>query len=99
MNVAARGHQNERRMRARRVKRLKVCNDRANKSKSETHVSLAQQKMDKKQQRQGQGEREGEKSSRSRGRARPLDGQLSWQLPDWGVPAYTKNVCAKVRNK
>lgn len=44
-------------------------------------------------------EREGEKSSRSRGRARPLDGQLSWQLPDWGVPAYTKSVCAKVRNK
>lgn len=48
-------------MRARRVKRLKVCNDRTNKSKcrfeSKTHVSLAQQKTT---QKETETKREGE---------------------------------------
>lgn len=80
-------------MRARRVKRLKVCNDRTIKSKcrfeSKTHVSLAQQKTTETER---ESEREGESSA-----GRPnslLDGQLSWQLAvGRATHTHTKSVC------
>lgn len=79
-------------MRARRVKRLKVCNDRTNKSKcrfeSKTHVSLAQQKTT-------ETETESERGESRAGRASSLlDGQLSWQLAvGRATHTHTKSVC------